>query len=179
MSATRHECHAADTARKKVYPRASYSSAGFAAASPPDVRRGCALPLGLSFTAASPPDVRRGCALPLGLKANGLCLWFGLCPRMILGQRPYQGPSPTSFLHCNGGAVPRLTSGGEAVAKPGLSAVERRRATGEPRKKARYRGTEDNGALPRNRRKRCATGALKKTVRWRWPSHSERHLEPG
>jgi len=60
-------------------------------------------------------DVRQGYALPLDPSTfNGLGPRFGLGPE-LLGQRPYQGPSPLFIFSASGGAQPRLTSGGGAV----------------------------------------------------------------
>ena len=69
-----------------------------------------------SSTAALPPDVRRGSAPPYDPpKESGLCPWYGLCPN-VYGPSPNQGAEPQLDKQADGGAKPRLTSGGEAAA---------------------------------------------------------------
>jgi ABC-type branched-subunit amino acid transport system substrate-binding protein len=66
---------------------------------------------------ALPPDVRRGSAPPSGfIKLFGaMPLVRGFAPKP-LGQSPNQGRSPNLVPGSDGGAKPRLTSGGIAVA---------------------------------------------------------------
>ena len=46
----------------------------------------------------------------------GLCPWSGLCPPSGKGQARTRGIAPKLFENADGGAEPRLTSGGEAAA---------------------------------------------------------------
>jgi hypothetical protein len=69
-----------------------------------------------SSAPASPPDVRRGSALPVPLKTGlGLGPWFGLWPITVRAE-PEPGAQPILNYIVGGGAEPRLTSGGKAGA---------------------------------------------------------------
>ena len=52
---------------------------------------------------------RRSLYFPTGLSPR-----FGLCPN-VYGPKAEPGAQPTALMILNGGAEPRLTSGGEAV----------------------------------------------------------------
>jgi len=66
--------------------------------------------------AASPPDVRRGSAPPLDLNLPVGCALSSGFALASTGQSPYQGHSPNLYQEDDGGAKPRLTSGGRAGA---------------------------------------------------------------
>jgi len=70
---------------------------------------------GRFVAAALPPDVRRGYASPFIFRLPMGCAPGSGFAQIDMGQRPNQGLSPKAFENLDGGAEPRLTSGGEAA----------------------------------------------------------------
>jgi len=84
---------------------------------PPDVRHEIGKESIETRVPAMPPDVRRGFAPPERIACSmRLSLSFGLCPIRI-GAQPEPWAQPIPRYQVNGGAEPRLTSGGGAGAE--------------------------------------------------------------
>src|SRR5690349_19992704 len=69
-----------------------------------------------AFTTASPPDVRRGSAPPVAFQNILGTLPLLRSVALLCGAEPGSRAQPTFINLLSGGAEPRLTSGGEAVA---------------------------------------------------------------
>jgi hypothetical protein len=99
-------------------------------------------------TAALPPDVRRGYASPeTNYKKYGLCPWYGLWPTQARA-KPEPGAQPILLFEDNGGAEPRLTSGGVAAPSLAEPAAESHRVWQSRRRSRTEFGRAGGGAAP-------------------------------